>query len=237
MSLIDGKNGVVEEVMDNTSGEERQPHKKFKKNSKTAEPNFGSSLLKILENRQVIPEDPEKSFLMSLLPQIKSLDEDKKTQLYVKFLNAIQRVKNSSVTPAYPYNTPNNQPYSAFFPQQYYAPNNYPQNVSSSVSNQRPPSHQSYFNIPPQYTPQNVPNTRTNSTITSLSSVLDESSNFSQSPPPEINYAQKHNYYNVSNMQASPSSPQNISTPPTLNSYENNYVQPTSPYIFNSKKK
>lgn len=191
----------------------------------------------MLPNRQTVPEDLEKNFLMSLLLQIKSLNEDKKTQLYVEFLNAIQRVNNSSVTPAYPYDILNNQPYSVFFPQQYYATNNYSQNVSPSISNQRPPSHKSYFNIPPQYIPQNVPNTTVNSSITSPSSVHGESSNFSQSPPPEINYAQKHNYYNVSNMQASSTSSQNISTPPTFNSFENNYVQPVSPYIFNDKKK
>ncbi|CAI6354034.1 unnamed protein product [Macrosiphum euphorbiae] len=68
--------------MTNSDAEEpcaRPPNKKFKKNpKKTATSNFGSSLFKILENHQKIPEDPEKSFLLSLLPQIKSLDEDQK---------------------------------------------------------------------------------------------------------------------------------------------------------------
>lgn len=180
--------------MDNSAEERPQPHKKIKKNPKT-ETNFGSSLLKILENRQTIPEDSEKSFLMPLLPQIRTLNENQKTQLYVEFLNAILRVKNYPVTPTYPYNTPNTQPYSPFFPQHHYATHNNPQNVSS-ISYQTPLSHMSHFNITPQYTSQNVPKPMINSTITSPPSVNDEAGNFSQSPPPEIHSAQKQNYYN-----------------------------------------
>ncbi|XP_050057314.1 uncharacterized protein LOC126550231 [Aphis gossypii] len=194
--LVVGKNISVEEIMENADVEERrQSHKKFKKNPKTE--NFGSSLLKILENRQTIPEDPEKSFLMSLLPQIRTLDEEQKTQLYIEFLNAIQRVKNSYVTPTYPtYNAPNNQPYSQFFPQQHYATNNHPQSISSSISYQRPLSHMSQFNISPhQYTSQNSPK-NISSTITSPPIVNDESSNFSQPSPSEMYSAQKQNYYN-----------------------------------------
>uniref|UniRef100_A0A2S2NMX0 BESS domain-containing protein n=2 Tax=Schizaphis graminum TaxID=13262 RepID=A0A2S2NMX0_SCHGA len=183
--------------MENSDSEERQQpsHKKFKKNAKTE--NFGSSLLKILENRQRIPEDPEKSFLMSLLPQIKSLDEDQKTQLYVEFLNAIQRVKNSPVTSTYTYNTPNNQPYSQFYPQQNYATNNYPHSPSP-ISYQRPLSRMSQFNITPhQYSTQNVPKNIISSTITSPPSVNDESSNFSQPSTPEMYSTHKPNYYNI----------------------------------------
>ncbi|CAI6373725.1 unnamed protein product [Macrosiphum euphorbiae] len=177
---------------------QRPPNKKLKKNpKKTATSNFGSSLLKILENRQKIPEDPEKSFLLSLLPQIKSLDEDQKTRLYVEFLNAIQRVKNCSVTPTYPYNTPNNQPYSPFPPQHYYTTNNNPQSVSSSISHQTPLSHMPHFNITPhQYASQNVPTTMiNNTTITSPQRVNDELNYVPQSPSTEIRSAQKQNHY------------------------------------------
>jgi len=72
VDLVVGNNITAEEIMDDSDTQEpQQPNKKIKKNpKKTATSNFGSSLLKILENRQKIPEDPEKSFLMSLLPQI-----------------------------------------------------------------------------------------------------------------------------------------------------------------------
>ncbi|KAL4126273.1 hypothetical protein QTP88_010497 [Uroleucon formosanum] len=60
--LVVGENIVSEEVMGNSDAEEgQQPaHKKVKINPKTATSNFGSSLLKILENQQNIPEDAEK---------------------------------------------------------------------------------------------------------------------------------------------------------------------------------
>lgn len=153
--------------------------------------------MKILENRQKIPEDPEKSFLMSLLPQIKSLDEDQKTRLYVEFLNAIQRVKNCPITPIFPNNTPNYQPYSTFLPQFHYNTNHNPQSLSSSISHQTPLSHTPHFNVTPhQYASQNVPTTMINNpTITSPQSVNDESNYFPQSPPTEIHSAQKQNYY------------------------------------------
>jgi len=73
-----------------------------KKRQRTAPkflPSFGENLLSILENRQRVPDDPEKSFLISLLPQIKTLTEDQKTQLYLEFLSAIQRVKRTSFNP------------------------------------------------------------------------------------------------------------------------------------------
>jgi len=199
VDLVVGNNITAKEIMADSDAEEpcaRQPNKKIKKNQKKTA-TFGSSLLKILENRQKIPEDPEKSFLMSLLPQIKSLDEDQKTRLYVEFLNAIQRVKNCSVTPTYPYNTPNNQHYFPFLPQLNYTTNHYPQSVSSSISHQTPLSHMPHFNITPhQYASQNVPTTMiNNTTITSPQRVNDESNYFPQSPPTEIHSAQKQNHY------------------------------------------
>jgi len=106
----------------------------------------------------------------------------------------LQRVKNSSVTSTYAYNTPNKQPYSEFFSQQHYATNNYPHSPSS-ISYQRPLSHMLQFNITPhQYTSQNVPKNIISSTITSPPSVNDELSNFSQPSPSEMYSTQKPNY-------------------------------------------
>lgn len=83
----------------------------------TATSQFEFFLLKILEKCRTIPEDPKNSFFMSLLPHIKSLDENKKTLMYLKFVYAMQRVKYSLITLTYPYNTSNNQTYSSFVPQ------------------------------------------------------------------------------------------------------------------------
>jgi len=47
-----------------------------------------------LENRR--PQDAETSFLMSLLPQIRSLTEEQKGRVYIEFLTILQRVKYSN---------------------------------------------------------------------------------------------------------------------------------------------
>jgi len=91
----------INEVLENSDCEIKitGKSKKRQKTSLKSAPSFGENVLSILENRQRVPDDPEKSFLMSLLPQIKTLTEDQKTQLYVEFLNAIQRIKCTSYTP------------------------------------------------------------------------------------------------------------------------------------------
>lgn len=47
-----------------------------------------------MENRR--PQDAETSFLMSLLPQIRSLTEEQKGRVYIEFLTILQRVKYST---------------------------------------------------------------------------------------------------------------------------------------------
>lgn len=49
-----------------------------------------------MENRCTVrTEDAEISFLMSLLPQIRSLTEKQKNSVYIEFLTVLQRVKYS----------------------------------------------------------------------------------------------------------------------------------------------
>lgn len=60
-----------------------------KKNKKI---NFEDELLKSLRNN--IEDDPDKQFLMSLLPQMKSVSDEKKPMLYIELIKAIQKVKN-----------------------------------------------------------------------------------------------------------------------------------------------
>lgn len=53
-------------------------------------------LIHFLKNRPKEVEDPDKLFLLSLTPLIKDFTSDQKTQLYIEFLKAIQKVKNTS---------------------------------------------------------------------------------------------------------------------------------------------
>ncbi|CAI6366507.1 unnamed protein product [Macrosiphum euphorbiae] len=54
---------------------------------------FEDNLLKLLETRKV--EDPVSSFLMSLAPQIKLLNQEKQNQIFIEFLQVIQKVTKS----------------------------------------------------------------------------------------------------------------------------------------------
>uniref|UniRef100_A0A2S2PAJ7 BESS domain-containing protein n=1 Tax=Schizaphis graminum TaxID=13262 RepID=A0A2S2PAJ7_SCHGA len=55
--------------------------------------NFEEELLKSLNSQKVEESDPDQLFLLSLLPQMKSVGGDKKPMLYVELINTIQRVK------------------------------------------------------------------------------------------------------------------------------------------------
>lgn len=137
------KNASQVNIDDKDTDLQTLPKKKGNQ-TENSQSKFGSSLLKILENRQTMPEDRDKYFLMLLLPQIRTLTEDQKTQLHIEFLSAIQRVKHStSVHPAYPYHTsPNTSyPYTQPYPS---SRHHYTANIS------RPLSHLSN-DIPFQY--------------------------------------------------------------------------------------
>lgn len=171
---------------------------------------FWILVVKNFRKQEQTPEDPEKYFLLSLLPQIKSLTEDEKSMVYIEFLNAIQRVKhNTSAIPHfYPY-TPINQPNSYFSQQHLFSPGYYHTNDS-----------------------QNVPTAIINSTITSPPILHDESSNFSQPSSPAINSTNKQNYHYGHFSHMSSPVTQKVSTPPTHHAhrYTNNYPPPSSPY-------
>lgn len=203
MDLVVGENITPQDIMDNYDVEEQQPPmKKKKKNPKTPISNFGTSLLKILENRQNVPEDPEKYFLMSLLPQIKSLTEDQKTQLYVEFLNAIQRVKYSSpVPPIYPnfaHNPNISQPPSSVNPtqnQNYYG---LPLASPSSTQNISTPSTLNFQHYKNNYSPSAFPPT------------VNPTQNKKTYPYPLTSPAFSHNTPTTSNSQTSPSYESNM---------------------------
>lgn len=93
LELDVGGNGILE----HNAVADKTPAKRIKK-SKTKEDWFEKELLDAIKSKPSEEnEGPEKHFLMSLIPQIKVLTEDQKTQLYIEFLGAIQRIKN--ITP------------------------------------------------------------------------------------------------------------------------------------------
>ncbi|KAF0749135.1 BESS domain-containing protein [Aphis craccivora] len=75
-----------------------------KKSVKRPKMSFEDSLLKMLEGRKV--EDPVSSFLMSLVPQIRVLSQEKQNQIFIEFLQTIQRVSSTNPNPINP--RPNN---------------------------------------------------------------------------------------------------------------------------------
>lgn len=61
-------------------------HKKLKTNNKKTKTSFESQLISYLHNRPAQEEnDPDKLFLLSLLPQIKQLSQDKKNSIVYLF--------------------------------------------------------------------------------------------------------------------------------------------------------
>lgn len=65
-----------------------------KKSVKRPKMSFKDSLLQMLEGRKV--EDPVSSFLMSLAPQIRVLSQEKQNQIFIEFLQTIQRVSSTN---------------------------------------------------------------------------------------------------------------------------------------------
>jgi len=80
------------------------PKSKKQKLFKKPKMSFEDNLLKLLEARKV--EDPVSSFLMSLAPQIRLLNQEKQNQIFIEFLQVIQKVsftspsQNTHITPA-----------------------------------------------------------------------------------------------------------------------------------------
>lgn len=77
-----------------------------KEKTKDPEQQFETKILSILNNRKSEPDDADKSFLLSLLPEFKTVDQNHKSQLYIDILNTIQNFKRThsqvSNNPYYP---------------------------------------------------------------------------------------------------------------------------------------
>jgi len=57
------------------------------------EQQFETKILSILNNRKSETDDADKSFLLSILPEFKTVDQNHKSQLYIDILNTIQNFK------------------------------------------------------------------------------------------------------------------------------------------------
>lgn len=87
--------------------------KKIKTKSIKNETAFENKLISYLHNRPQEEPDPDKLFLLSLLPQIKQLSQDNKTQLYIYFLNGIQQISHISNNPQTEFHSSHPQGYSS----------------------------------------------------------------------------------------------------------------------------
>jgi len=115
--------------------------KKLKTKSNKNETSFENKLISYLHNRPKEETDPDKLFLLSLLPQIKQLSQDKKTQLFIYFLNGIQQISHISNNPQTNFHSSHSQGYSP-------SPSQTPLNVLTDSS---PISHHTLNNINSPY--------------------------------------------------------------------------------------
>ncbi|CAH1712399.1 unnamed protein product [Aphis gossypii] len=115
--------------------------KKLKTKNNKTETSFENKLISYLHNRPKEETDPDKLFLLSLLPQIKQLSQDKKTQLFIYFLNGIQQISHISNNLQTDFHSSHSQGYSP-------SPSQTPLNVLTDPS---PISHQTLNNINSPY--------------------------------------------------------------------------------------
>lgn len=172
--MVVGKDFSEESLMNpnhpDDSDEKENPQKK-KKVSRTSKKkksavSFEDNLLSYLHNRPKEEEDPDKHFLLSLLPQIKALTQNKKNQLYISILNSIQQISSSSdlnnTIPCTPASNSYNTQHTSYtqspslISQQSYASFNYSQNPFLQQQN---PSTSSTSN--PYYYQKNFPTSPT----------------------------------------------------------------------------
>ncbi|CAI6353607.1 unnamed protein product [Macrosiphum euphorbiae] len=74
--------------------EVKTPKSLKQKSVKRPKMSFEDNLLQMLKGRKV--EDPVSSFLMSLAPQIRMLNQEKQNQIFIEFLQTIQRVSSTN---------------------------------------------------------------------------------------------------------------------------------------------
>ncbi|XP_050437793.1 uncharacterized protein LOC126844001 [Adelges cooleyi] len=104
-----------------TASSSQQPKKKRKKTQ-----NFEETLIAALGSRQA-REDPVSSFLMSLAPQIRGLEQVQQNQVFIEFLTVLQNIKYSNL------------------PKQSNNPNLYHQSQTNISNSSLPP--QNYSNV------------------------------------------------------------------------------------------
>jgi len=160
--MVVGKDISVEDIFDDKEQIKRKQDCKRRKKEKTKDPEqqFETEILSILNNRKSEPDDADKSFLLSLLPEFKTVDQNHKSQLYIDILNTIQNFKRThsqvSNNPYYPpqmisnyhkqfqSQPTNSQPYTGLS-------YSYPQNLNPSSIIEYPPASNSVSTPPLVY--------------------------------------------------------------------------------------
>lgn len=140
---MDDRAAAIEPI-DSTLGEDQleetfvDKRKCYKNNDNkiNKEPNFENKLLDVLKNRTPEVEDPDKSFFLSLLPQIRELTSNQKLKLYSEIINSIKNIKDAPKELSYT----NEYPYSA-------VPRPYPPNIPLQPYNYHKTQNQ---NVTPQ---------------------------------------------------------------------------------------
>lgn len=143
---VDNRNKKLQNFHETENEHSSTTRKKLKTNRKKNETSFENKLISYLQNRPLPQEtDPDKLFLLSLLPQIQKLSQDKKTQLYIYFLNGIQQISQMSKN-----NNPQTDFHSSHFQEYCPSTSQTPLNVLTDLSLN---SHPQLKNINSHYQP------------------------------------------------------------------------------------
>ena len=139
----------LEEVDASASSAACHPQKDDFKRKRRGTSAFEDSLLAFLTDSKEKGDDEDRSFLMSLLPTVKTFNSDQKLIFRTEVLQTMMRIKQTSNLQSYPANTsslphpPTPYPHStnSFLPtiNQYHDPYQYPPNQPTGTSYPPPP--------------------------------------------------------------------------------------------------
>lgn len=104
VTVITNEDEVNDDISDTQNVEESGTRRiiKIKEKKKEKLDNFGENILTLLRSSKETEDDADRSFLLSLLPHVKSFDEDKKLIFQTEVLQLIMRIKRGTGAPIYP---------------------------------------------------------------------------------------------------------------------------------------
>lgn len=177
----------------NNNEEETISQHKSKKKKMVKKPAFEDNLINILNNRQKV--DADTSFALSIVPLIKNLNDEQRTQVYIDILKSIQKVKQPKNPDIQITSKPLNsiQPYASIYPHAYdhhsnptYSniPQSYVTSPALHPNNSIHYNHPNFNSITPTYQPMtSTPNPSNTSIPYPSNSSECEIQNFNMSKP------------------------------------------------------